>query len=55
MNFKSGDVVQIKEGINTGKTVKVLEVKGAVLLLEDSSGHVMELYSNQVQKQMLFG
>ena len=55
MKFNSGDVVKVREGINAGKTMKVLEVNGPILLLEDSEGSVTELYSTQVQKQMLFG
>lgn len=55
MKFNSGDVVKVREGINTGKLMKVVEVNGPVLLLEDATGTVIELYSTQVQKQMLFG
>jgi hypothetical protein len=55
MNFKSGDVVTVKEGLHAGKLLKVVEVKGAILLLEDTDGFTTELYTTQVRKDMLFG
>ena len=53
--FRSGDTVTVKQGIHAGRQLKVVEVKGAVVLLEDVDGHTTELYTDQVQKQMLFG
>lgn len=53
--YRSGDTVTVKEGHLRGQQLKVVEVKGSVLLLEDASGSVTELFVNQVQKQMLFG
>jgi hypothetical protein len=53
--FRSGDTVVVKQGIHAGKELKVLEIKGAILLLEDNDGHTTELYSDQVHKRMLFG
>lgn len=53
--YRSGDTVTVKEGQLKGQHLKVVEVKGSVLLLEDASGTVTELFVNQVQKQMLFG
>ena len=53
--YQSGDTVTVKEGHLRGQNLKVVEVKGSVLLLEDSNGTVTELFVNQVQKQMLFG
>ena len=54
-HYRSGDIVKVKEGIHAGKELKVLEIKGSVLMLEGSDGTVTELFVNQVQKQMLFG
>lgn len=53
--YRSGDTVTVKEGKFAGQQLKVVEVKGSVLLLEDASGSITELFVNQVQKQMLFG
>lgn len=53
--YRSGDTVMVKEGHLRGQQLRVVEVKGSVLLLEDSNGAVTELFVNQVQKQMLFG
>jgi hypothetical protein len=53
--YRSGDLVKVKQGFYAGKEMKVLEVKGSILLLEDREGSTTELYADQVQKQMLFG
>ena len=53
--YRSGDLVKVKSGFYSGKEMKVVEVKGSVLILEDKEGSVTELYADQVQKQMLFG
>lgn len=53
--YRSGDLVKVKQGFHAGKELKVVEVKGSVLLLEDKDGFTTELYADQVQKQMLFG
>lgn len=53
--YRSGDTVTVKEGTLRGQHLKIVEVKGSVLLLEDSNGITTELFVNQVQKQMLFG
>lgn len=53
--YRSGDTVTVKEGHLRGQNLKVIEVKGSVLLLEDAEGVTTELFVNQVQKQMLFG
>lgn len=53
--YRSGDTVTVKEGFHAGKNLKVVEVKGSILLLEDTDGFTTELYIDQVQKRMLFG
>lgn len=53
--FKSGETVVVKEGLHQGKKLRVVEVKGSVLLLEDFDGQTTELFSNQVRKGMLLG
>lgn len=53
--FRSGDTVTVKEGLHQGKKLKVVEVKGSVLLLEDYDGYTTELFTDQVHKGMLFG
>lgn len=53
--YRSGDTVTVKEGHLRGQQLKVVEVKGSVLLLENTEGVTTELFVNQVQKQMLFG
>ena len=53
--YRSGDLVKVKQGFYAGKQMKVVEVKGSVLILEDKEGSVTELYADQVQKHMLFG
>lgn len=53
--FKSGETVTVKEGLHQGKNLRVVEVKGSVLLLEDFDGQTTELFSNQVRKGMLLG
>ena len=53
--YRSGDTVIVKEGFHAGKELKVVEIRGSVLLLEDTDGFTTELYADQVQKQMLFG
>ena len=53
--YRSGDLVKVKQGFYAGKQMKVVEVKGSVLILEDKEGSVTELYADQVQKKMLFG
>ena len=53
--YRSGDLVKVKEGHHSGSQLKVVEVKGSVLILEDRDGSIVELYADQVQKQMLFG
>ena len=55
MEFKSGDIVVVKEGTQQGQQLKVVESTGAILLLEDNEGSVIELYSSQVTKPMLLG
>jgi hypothetical protein len=55
MRFKAGDTVQVLDTRITNTPCRVLEVKGSVLIVEDASGAVHELYTTQVQKQMLFG
>ena len=53
--YRSGDLVKVKQGFHAGKELKVVEVKGSILILEDKDGAITELYADQVQKQMLFG
>ena len=53
--FRSGDTVVVKEGLHQGKKLKVVEVKGSVLLLEDFDGQTTELFQSQVRKGMLLG
>jgi ribosomal protein L24 len=53
--YRSGDLVKVKQGFHAGKELKVVEVKGSILILEDREGVTTELYADQVQKQMLFG
>jgi ribosomal protein L19 len=53
--FKSGETVIVKEGLHQGKKLRVVEVKGSVLLLEDFDGQTTELFQNQVRKGMLLG
>lgn len=53
--YRSGDTVVVKEGLHQGKELKVVEVKGSVLLLEDFDGYTTELFTNQVHKGMLLG
>lgn len=55
MKFKVGDTVEIVESrIATGPCT-VTEIKGSILLVEDSTGRIHELFPNQIRKQMLFG
>ena len=51
--YRSGDTVVVKEGLHQGKKLKVVEVKGSVLLLEDFDGQTTELFQSQVRKGML--
>ena len=53
--FRSGETVVVKEGLHQGKKLKVVKVKGSVLLLEDVDGQTTELYQSQVRKGMLLG
>ncbi len=53
--YRSGDTVTVKEGYLRGQNLKVVEVKGSVLLLEDAEGVTTELFIKQGQRQMLFG
>ena len=55
MNFRSGDIVKVKDHPNLTESCKVLEVQGAILKVEDGDGRVYEIFSYQCQKQMLFG
>jgi len=53
--YRSGDLVKVKQGFHAGKELKVVEVKGSILILEDKEGSVTELYVDQEKKQLLFG
>ena len=53
--YRSGDTVVVKEGLHQGKKLKVVEVQGSVLLLEDFDGQTTELFQSQVHKGMLLG
>ena len=55
MKFSSGDIVKVKEHPTLKESCKVLEVRGAVLLIEDSQGKTYEVFGYQCHKQMLFG
>lgn len=55
ITFNPGDWVTVVEGYHSGTSLQVVEVKGAVLILEGRNGEITELYPSQVRKQMLFG
>lgn len=55
MNFKPGDTVELLETRYSMGPCTVVEIKGAVLIVEDANGNLHEMFSSQVRKQMLFG
>ena len=55
MKLRVGDTVSVMDSRITTSPCTVVEIKGSILLVEDTSGRIHELFADQVQKRMLFG
>lgn len=55
MKFKPGDTVKVLDSRIATTPCRVVEVKGSVILIEDASGIIHEVFAEQLHKQMLFG
>jgi len=55
MKFKPGDTVKVLDSRISLTLCKVVEVKGATVLIEDASGAIYEVFAEQLHKQLLFG
>ncbi len=55
MKFKPGDTVKVLDSRISLTLCKVVEIKGAIVLIEDASGAIHEVFAEQLHKQLLFG
>lgn len=55
MKFKPGDTVKVLDPRISFTVCKVVEIKGEVVVIEDTSGAIHEVFADQLHKQLLFG
>ena len=55
MKFHPGDPVKLLDSRITTLPCTVMEIKGSVLIIQDASGIIHEVFAEQLHKQMLFG
>jgi hypothetical protein len=55
MKFQPGDTVKLLDPRITTLPCTVMEIKGSVILVQDVSGVLHEVFAEQLHKQMLFG
>jgi len=55
MKFQPGDTVKLLDSRISASPCTVVEIKGSVIVVQDPSGMIHEVFAEQVHKQMLFG
>ncbi len=55
MKFQPGDTVKMVDTRMTTLPCTVMEIKGSVIIVQDTSGVIHEVFAEQLHKQMLFG
>lgn len=55
MKFQPGDTVKLLDSRITTSPCTVMEIKGSVIIVQDTSGIIHEVFAEQLHKQMLFG
>jgi hypothetical protein len=55
MKYSEGDTVRVLDPRIASTPCTVVEIKGSVILIQDSHGMIHEVLAEQIHKQMLFG
>lgn len=55
MKFQPGDTVKLLDSRISTSPCTVVEIKGSVIVVQDPSGMIHEVFAEQLHKQMLFG